>query len=256
MFDAVKLALIPLSILAATLVSRRFGHGIGGIVSGLPLIAGPIIALLLLDHPGSFVAPIAQATLIAVPASLAYIATFAWLSRHCRWPVCLLAAAASFFGVGWLVTLPGIPVGLAMSLGLLAPPLALWIMPRAPRLPGGVAVPGSELVFRMLFALVIGALISFGSTQMSSRIAGLLLAWPISGSILPCFTLPLYGHQATINLLRGFANGLFGFVTFFFALSWLLPTLASRWLAFLISFALALAAAALLHQLRRRQQPS
>ena len=49
--DILKLGLIPLSILATTLISRRFGHGIGGLVSGLPLIAGPIIVLLLLAWP-------------------------------------------------------------------------------------------------------------------------------------------------------------------------------------------------------------
>lgn len=239
-----------MSILAATLVSRRFGHSIAGVVSGLPLIAGPIVAVLLMDHSGADVAKISQATLIAVPAALSHIATFAWLSRRYAWPVCLLAAALSFLVIGWLITTPSISPVISMLLALAAPPVALVLMPRAPRLIGGVRVPRSELVFRMICALLIGALISAGSSYFSPRVSGLLLAWPITGSIMPSFTLPLHGHQATVNLLRGFANGLFGFVAFFLTLTLLLGSIESKWLAFTLALIAALAAALILHRVR------
>ncbi len=248
--DLLKLGLIPLSILAATLVSRRFGHGIGGVVSGLPLIAGPIIALLMLDHDSQYLAQIAQATLTAVPAALSHIACFAWMSRRFAWPVCLVGAALSYAGVGLLVTQPAIPPSVSLGLALAAPLAALRFMPKAPNLAGGVIVPASELLCRMIAALFMGALISQGANYFSTRASGLLLAWPITGSILPCFTLALFGHQATVNLLRGFANGLFGFVAFFLTLCLLFNLTDWRWLAFGVALAAALAATLLLHRLR------
>jgi hypothetical protein len=249
--DALKLSLIPFSILAATLVSRRFGHGIGGIVSGLPLIAGPIIIVLLLDHPTRFVAHISQATLTAVPAALSHIVCFAWMSRRYHWSICLGCAALSFVLVGWLVTQPEIPSLVSVFLALAAPPLALCLMPKVgSAAAGGVTVPTSELLCRMLAALLMGALISQGSTYFSTRTSGLLLAWPITGSILPCFTLALYGHQATVNLLRGFANGLFGFVGFFLSMTLLFQFTEWKWLAFVSALFAALAATVLLHRLR------
>jgi hypothetical protein len=51
-----------------------------------------------------------------------------------------------------------------------------------------------------------------------ASISGLLLAVPITGNELPCFTLPPYGAAATAALLRGFARGLSGFGALFDAL--------------------------------------
>jgi hypothetical protein len=251
---ALKLTLIPLSILAASLVSRRFGHAIGGVVAGLPLIAGPIIAILLIEQSALQVAPIATATLHSVPAALTYIASFAWLARYCRWWQCLAGATVAFWLMGWLLLHSDLPPFMAVGLALAAPILALLLMPRVPHLSGGVHVPGAEIVVRMAVAVVVAALIVFGSESLPARVSGLLLVWPITGSVLPCFTLPLHGAVATINLLRGFANGLFGFVTFFAVLSALLPRLAdAAWgktVAFTCAFAASLLAALIVHRVR------
>lgn len=86
-----KLALIPASIGIGTLAARRFGHGIGGVVSGLPLIAAPIIAVLLIDHPAAAVSTLAHATMASIPATFVFIVCFAWCARRpgpnrCRCP--------------------------------------------------------------------------------------------------------------------------------------------------------------------------
>ena len=251
---ALKLTLIPLSILAASLVSRRFGHAIGGVVAGLPLIAGPIVAILLMEQSALQVAPIAKATLQALPAALAYIVTFAWLAKRLVWWQCLLGATLSFAVLGTLQLHSELPDMVATSLAIVSPILALLLMPRVPTLSGGVDVPRSEIIVRMLVAISVAALIVIGSEQLSPRISGLLLVWPITGSVLPCFTLALHGAVATVNLLRGFANGLFGFVTFFALLTELLPRMADVAIGKLLAFAVALAgsvlAALIVHRVR------
>lgn len=251
---ALKLTLIPLSILTASLVSRRFGHSIGGVVAGLPLIAGPIVAILLIEQPPLPVAAITSATLQALPAALAFIAGYAWLSLRWRWLQCLAGATLAFLAVGLgLLALQPPPLA-ASALAVASPIIALLAMPRVPPLSGGVAVPNTEILVRMTVAVAVAALIVLGSERFPARISGLLLVWPITGSVLPGFTLPLYGSTATVNLLRGFANGLFGFVTFFAAISLLLPRLAATPYGSAVSFALAfgasIVAALVVHRVR------
>jgi len=64
---------------------------------------------------------------------------------------------------------------------------------------------------------------------------------PITGSVLPCFTLPRHGPQATARLLAGFVRGQSGFVAFFIVLIGLLPH-APKALAFVAAVVAALAA--------------
>lgn len=51
---ALKVLLAPSFVLATSLVSRRFGLAVGGVVVGLPAIAGPILPVLALQHGTGF----------------------------------------------------------------------------------------------------------------------------------------------------------------------------------------------------------
>lgn len=243
-----KLALVPASILLASLAARRFGHAISGVLSGLPLIAAPVIGGLLIDLDPMQVAAIGAATLASVPAAIAHIVAFAWLSRRLPWWACLAGAALAFAAVGWIVTAPGWP--LPRLAGVAAPFVALAIMPRSPRLAGGVYVPRGEIAMRVGAAVALAAVIILGADTLPARVSGLLLAFPITGSILPSFTLPVYGRPATISLLRGFANGLIGFTAFFLALTTLLVRYESKTAAFFAALAATVVAAWLVHWLR------
>ncbi len=225
-----KLALVPASILLASLAARRFGHAISGVLSGLPLIAAPVIGGLLIDHGAARVAAIGSATLASVPAAIAHIVAFSWLSRRLPWWACLAGAALAFAAIGWVVTAPAWPA--PTLTGIAAPFVALAIMPRVPPLAGGVPVPRGEIAMRVAAAVTLAAVILLGADTLPARVSGLLLAFPITGSILPSFTLPVYGRCATISLLRGFANGLIGFTAFFLFLPALLGAGASRAAAF------------------------
>jgi hypothetical protein len=46
-------------------------------------------------------------------------------------------------------------------------------------------------------------------------VSGILLSVPVTGSIMPPFTLALYGNDALARLARGFTVGLSGFAAFF-----------------------------------------
>lgn len=236
-----KLALVAASILGASLLARRYGHAVSGALAGLPMIAGPIIAILLIDQPAERVRGIALATLVCQPAMLAHIVVFAHAARRFGWPVCLALALAVYVVVAAslpLLAWEGVMATAAAAAALL---LATRLLPiSGGAFDGPIDIPNSELWWRLAAALAIAAVVMWGADHLPAAIAGALLAVPIGGSVLPCFTLPRHGPEATARLLAGFVRGQSGFVAFFVALLALLPH-APKAAAFVLAVGAALA---------------
>ncbi len=258
---ALKLALVAASILAATLAARRFGHGVSGTLGGMPMIAGPIMGFVLLEQPVGQVRAIALATLVCVPAMVLHMVTFAHAARRLPWFGALVSANAVFVASGWALSRLALPPTLVCMMALLAPLVGIAAIPRPVFATGGgaalkdsaVAIARRELVLRVIAAIALAAVVMQGASLLPPIVSGLLLALPITGNVLPCFTLPRHGAAATAALLRGFLSGVFGFASFFVALSTALLLLAPG-----VSYALAWCAAVLValavHRTRSRLQ--
>ncbi len=52
-----KELLVPLMICGVSLVARHWGHAISGWISGLPIIGGPILVFLAIDHGSGAASP-------------------------------------------------------------------------------------------------------------------------------------------------------------------------------------------------------
>ncbi|MBX3606698.1 MAG: hypothetical protein KF788_15570 [Piscinibacter sp.] len=247
-----KLLLVACSALLSSLAAKRFGHAVGGTLAGMPMIAGPIMGFVLLGTAGESVRAIALATLVCLPATVAHLVTYAWAALRWPWPAALLLANVAFFGAGLLLPLLPLPPALACVLALAALALGGRLMPHRPLMPGAVAIPQVELVARVLAAIGVAWLIIRSAGIAPAAVSGLLLAVPITGNVLPCFTLPRYGSAATVALLRGFVRGLAGFGAFFVTLYLAL----GRWgpgAAYLAAWGAALFAALALHGWQRRR---
>ncbi len=258
-----KLLLVPAMVGLVSLLSQRFGQGVAGLLSGLPVIAATVTAVLMLEAPRESVAAIAHASYAAIPAAFAYTLAFSWVARwieprhpgpQAAWLLCLGGAALAFFVVGF--GLQALPIGHAprLLIALASPLLTLALMPRQPgQAPIAFRIPRVELGLRMAFAFLMAMVLMWSATRLSPAASGLVLAWPITGCVLPCFTIALYGSPATLQLLKGFANGLFGFTCFFAALASLLDAGLAAGPAFVLSLLAALAGAWVLLQLRRQR---
>ena len=247
-----KLLLVACSALLSSLAAKRFGHAVGGTLAGLPMIAGPIMGFVLLATGVEQVRAIALATLVCLPATVAHLVAYAWAATRWPWGVALVGANLVFFGLGAL--LPQLALSPAAA-GVLA--LALLgsggaLMPRLPLVPGGVAIPRLELACRVAAALAVAWLIIRSAGIAPAALSGLLLAVPITGNVLPCFTLPRHGPAATVALLRGFVRGLTGFGAFFVTLYLALGHWGAG-SAYAAAWAAALLAALALHGWQRRR---
>lgn len=239
---ALKLLLVAMSVLLSTLAARRFGHAIGGAVAGMPMIAAPIVAILLIDHDPLEVRAIALATLACVPATILHIVTFAKAAPRARWPAALAAALLAYGIAGAVLTRLPLPPLAVCALALAAPSVGLWLTARQPHARAPVHVPQIELVLRIAVAVAMAAAIILGADTLPTALSGIMLAVPITGTVLPCFTLPRYGAAATVSLMTGFLQGLHGFTAFFIALYWTLGALHPA-AAFGVALAAALAMA-------------
>jgi hypothetical protein len=196
------------------------------------MIAAPVTAALLFDQTSAQVANIATASLAGLSSAAAFIVTFAWVASFNKtWWQCLLLASLAFVVSATLLQALALAPLLAAGLGCSAPWIAKAAMPRLTLPTTKVVIPKTELSLRLVGARLMAAVLIFGAATAPTWLSGLLIAWPITGSILPCFTQRLSGPNATVALLSGFSRGLVGFSVFFALLAWLLP-LQSKWLAY------------------------
>lgn len=217
---ALKLAGVGAVVAAATLLARRHGHRAGGLVGGLPLIAGPVSGVLLLAEPAAWVRDVAVMTLACLPATLLHGVVFARLAaRHGAW-ACLAGANAAFAvaaaALGWIA--PPLAVAVATAL------LALWAVRRVlPPRPTGVGptgpAPWTDLPMRVGSAVALAAALIALSDAAPPAVAGWLLALPITGNVIPAFARARHGADAAVAVVHGFVTGLGAFFGFFTVLA-------------------------------------
>ena len=236
-----RLALVPAAVWLASLAARRWGHAVSGYLGGLPLIGGPITLFLALDLGPAFAARSALFTLAAVVAQAAHLLTLTHVGQRRGWAAALAGGWTGFLVAAVLVSLA--PVTLAGAAALAVGGLAAawrWL----PRVHGPLpppAIPPMELRLRLAAAFALAAAILWSAPVFGPVASGILLSMPVTGSIMPPFTLALYGPGALTRLTRGFVVGLCGFSAFFLVVAaavvpWGIPA------AFVAAVAAALAA--------------
>ena len=213
--ELLRLSLVPAAVWLASLAGRRWGHAVSGYLGGLPLIGGPITFFIALDHGAAFAAQSATVTLAVILAQAAHLTAFACVAQRARWPLALSAGWSSFAVVALAVAALALTplIALAMAAAGLA---AAWRWLPRPRgdapLP---AIPATELRLRLVAAFALAVAIIWSANAFGPVVSGVLLSVPVTGSIMPPFTLALYGPHAVARLIRGFVVGLSGFTAFF-----------------------------------------
>ena len=219
-----RLALVPAAVWVASLAARRWGHAVSGYLGGLPMIGGPITLYLALDYGPGFAARSATFTLAAILGQAAHLLAFSHVGARARWPAALGCGWAAFAAVAAAIAFAE-PGPLAAALLAIAGLAAAWRwLPRGRRDASPPAIPRAELQLRLVAALVLAAAILWSARAFGPVVSGVLLSVPVTGSIMPPFTLALYGRDALARLVRGFIAGLSGFAAFFLVLAIALPS--------------------------------
>jgi hypothetical protein len=215
-----KVALAPALVLGVTLAARRWGARVGGMLIALPVVAGPILLVIALQHGDAFGARAARGALLGVVALSAFCVAFATAApTRLRWPAVL--------GIGWVAyaavaaggsrwDAPPL-AGLASALAALL--LARTLLPREDPTDARSSPPPWDLYARAGATAALVISITTAAGALGPAVSGVLTPFPIAVSVLAVFTLAHDGSAASLALLRGFVAALPGFATFLFAVA-------------------------------------
>lgn len=214
-----KLLLAPAFVVGASLVARRFGPLIGGLVGGLPVVAGPILLAFALQHGEAFAATAAVGTLLGLTSLTAFVVVYAFLAPRLRWWLCLPIGWLAF--LGGTLALDGVSLtsGAALAVTFAAFALALVVLPDPDVPPAQTTPPWWDLPARALSALAMVLALTAAAGSLGSHLSGLLAPFPIIASILAAFTHSHAGAASAQRILRGMVMGYFAFALFCFTVA-------------------------------------
>ncbi len=210
-----KLALAPIIILVATLISRRWGERIGGLMIGLPLTSAPVSIFFALEQGRSFAASAAKNAMFGLIPVAVFCIGYAFAAKKFSW-----AASAVFSAFCYLLAVVGISLlnlDLAVTLILVVGTLITAILIIGKPMAGvsKMGTPWWDIPLRMVVATTLLWLITTTASLLGPRWSGLLSPFPIFTFVMATFSHSRIGPNSAWKLLRGVLVGLFSYVAFF-----------------------------------------
>jgi hypothetical protein len=223
-----------LIITGATLVARRWGENIGGLLIGLPLTSAPVSVFFALEQGRQFASGAAEGAMLGLIPVVVFCLgyTFAANSTPARKTTHLGAVGRSGSG-GYPWTLSAL---IAISLYLIsvwamsrvAPPLGWVVILVATVLATGKHVLGKgetgaitreapvwDLPLRVSIATLLILGITGGARALGPKWGGLLSPFPVFTFVMAAFSHRQGGPEAALRLMRGVLSGLFAYLAFF-----------------------------------------
>ncbi len=215
-----KTLLAPTFVIAASLAVRRYGARIGGLVGGLPVVAGPIVLVFALEHGPAFAAGAAAGTLLGLVSLLAFVVVYARLASRLRWAGSLFLGWGAFFAMTAALSAVTLGPDPALAVVIVAIGLALLVLPQARGEPPRLArLPSWDLPLRGLSALALVLALTAVAGQLGPKLSGLLAPFPVITSVLAVFTHAQHGERELRLIMRGLVMGLVAYALFFFVLA-------------------------------------
>jgi hypothetical protein len=217
---AVKALLAPSFVAGASVTARRFGPWVGGIVAGLPVVAGPILLAYALVHGRVFAQHAAAGTLLGLLSLTTFVVVYGRLAGRANWLVCMLCGWTAFALATLMLDGVSVPAGVALGMACAGFGVGLLLLP-SPN-PGGPA-PGSppswDIPVRCGCALILVLALTTASGWLGPQLSGLLAPFPVITTVMATFTHAQRGAAETVRLLRGMLSGFVTFALFCFTLT-------------------------------------
>jgi hypothetical protein len=217
-----KLTLAPALVATATFVARRVGHSAAGMVSGLPVVAAPIVLVFSVEDGNRFAQTASASAVLGISSLVAFCVVYALTARR-RGTAIALIAGWSAFAIGTAVlSLVYVPLGAGVLITLAA--ISIGIVVLKGQAPSFAARARSDdlLVWRLLVTAAMVLALTAAAQGLSAHLAGLLTPFPIITAVMAAFTQSRSGAPAASAMLSGLTQALISFLMFFAVLSALL----------------------------------
>lgn len=222
---ALKLLLTPALIGLISLAGRRWGPTMSGLLVGIPLTSAPVAFFVALNQGVLFASATAMGTLAGTISQAAFCVIYSRLAFRFGWLIAV-ALSSLVFIVSTLLLQPLsitlIPLYVIVMLFLI---LALRFKARdiAPSPASPKLLPNWDIPARMVVATTYVILLTSIAPHIGPHLTGLMSPFPLYAAILAVFAHQLEGPSPAVRVMNGLLVGLFGFASFFFVLSGLLP---------------------------------
>lgn len=214
-----KLTLAPALVATATRVAGRLGHRAGGLVGGLPVVAGPILLIYAVEQGQDFADEAAAGAVLGIVSLVGFCLAYALAARRHGTAVALLAGWAAF-GAGtaaFAAVTPPLAVSTAVTLAAVA--AGTWALHRLTPATEDLEPGPDLLLWRLGVTAVLVLALTAAAGSLSPHLAGLLAPFPIITAVLAGFTQAHTGAGAAIELLSGLTGALVCFTVFFAVLA-------------------------------------
>jgi hypothetical protein len=217
-----KVTLAPALVATATFVARRAGHGAAGMVSGLPVVAAPIVLIFSVQEGNHFARAAAASAVLGIASLVAFCVVYALIARRGGAALALIAGWSAF-GIGTLVlSVVHVPLGVGVLITLVTICGGVIVLRGLSPVSRGGARGRDLLIWRLIITVVLVIALTTAAHGLSPHIAGLLTPFPIITAVMAAFTQTQSGAPAAAAMLGGLTTALFSFLTFFAVLGALL----------------------------------
>jgi hypothetical protein len=221
-----KLTLAPLLVASATIITRKWGAKIGGLLMGLPLTTGPIFLFLAIDQGPRFAARASVGILFGLVGLAAFAVAYAVGSARVGWAGSLAFAVAAFLACSVAASRLGSRIVVA-ALGASVALLLAASLIRNPRL--GAAPPPPPPWWDLWVRMIAVAVLTLATTAVAGRLgpvlSGIVSTYPVAITVVVTFTHVQLGHDAVAAMLRGSVLSWFAFASYFLAIGVLIEKL-------------------------------
>jgi hypothetical protein len=215
MMVLMKLTLAPLLVATATLMTRRWGPKIGGLLMGLPLTTGPIFLFLATDQGPRFAATAAVGILFGLIGLAAFAVAYAASSSRIGWVGSLGVAVAAFIAFSVAASRLGSDIIVAALAAWVALLLAASLI-RKPKLRPASAPPAWwDLWVRMIAVAALTLATTAVAGRLGPVLSGIVGTYPVAITVVVTFTHAQLGRDAAAVMLRGSVLSWFAFASCF-----------------------------------------
>jgi len=248
----IKLVMTPLIIGAVTLIVRRWGENIGGLIVGLPLTSGPVSFFFATEQGPHFAADAAIGAVLGLIPVAVFCTGYVRAARRFPWYLASSLSILMYLAaiIGMSLTTPGLGVTAILVPSVLG--AALLILGKLEIGDRTVLPPWWDLPARMILATLLLLLITTGASALGPKWSGLLSPFPVFTFVMATFTHSQGGAAAVWRWNRGVLAGLFSYTAFFLVVA-LLVEGTNLWVVYALAAASALGvnAVSLAFQIRK-----
>jgi hypothetical protein len=237
---ALKLVLVPVLVLGASVTERRWGPRAAALLTSLPVISGPLLFFFAIEQGHAFAANAAETVLVTAIAVAAAAMAYAWLSVSLPWWASLGGSGVSFGVIIGLLELVEWSVWSGLVVVVVSVTLARAVLPARSRPTFVRPRPVWDLGSRVACAVVLILCGTALASRLGPRVSGVLAALPIALFIVVASIHSQQGRTAALAFIGSFIPGMGSSVAFSATIAFAIRSLGTLF-AFTLPMGLAVA---------------